>query len=57
VVVKVNSQAVGNVSELLSAVASLQPGAQARLQIWRRQGLADISVTPSQRPTPRMRPR
>ena len=57
VIVKVNSQPVGNVSELLSLVAGLQPGAQAKLQVWRRQGLTEISVTPSQRPTPRHRQR
>jgi len=57
VIVKVNSQAVGNVSELLSTVAGLQPGAQAQVQVWRRQGLTDITVTPGQRPAPRQRPR
>jgi serine protease DegQ len=55
VIVKVNSQAVGNVSELLSTVANLSPGAKAQLQIWRRQGLTDITITPGQRPTPRQR--
>jgi len=57
VIVQVNSRAIGNVSELLSTVASLQPGTKAQLQVWRRQGLTDISVTPSQRPSPRQRPR
>jgi len=57
VIVKVNSQAIGNVSELLSTVANLQPGTKAQVQVWRRQGLTDISVTPSQRPAPRQRPR
>jgi serine protease DegQ len=55
VIVKVNSQAVGNVSELLSTVANLSPGAKAQLQVWRRQGLTDITITPGQRPTPRQR--
>jgi Do/DeqQ family serine protease len=57
VIVKVNNQAVGNVSELLSSVASLQPGTPAQLQVWRSQGVADISVTPSQRPAPKQRQR
>ena len=57
VIVKVNRQAIGNVSELLSTVAGLQPGAQASVQVWRRQGLTDITVTPGQRPTPKQRPR
>ena len=55
VIVKVNSQSVGNVSELLSSVASLSPGAKAQLQVWRRQGLTDITITPGQRPSPRHR--
>ena len=55
VIVKVNSQSVGNVSELLSTVASLSPGAKAQLQVWRRQGLTDITITPGQRPSPRKR--
>ena len=57
VIVKVNSQAVGNVSELLSTVAGLQPGTQAKLQVWRRQGLTDVTITPGQRPAPARRPR
>ena len=57
VIVKVNSQAIGNVSELLSTVAGLQPGTQARLQVWRRQGLTDVTITPGQRPAPARRPR
>ena len=56
VIVKVNSQAVGNVSELLSTVAGLQPGTQAKLQVWRRQGLTDVTITPGQRPAPTRRP-
>ena len=55
VIVKVNSQTVGNVSELLSTVASLAPGTKAQLQVWRRQGLTDITITPAQRPSPRQR--
>jgi len=55
VIVQVNSQAIGNVSELLTSVANLKPGTQAKLQVWRRQGLTEISVTPSQRPSPRPR--
>lgn len=53
VIVKVDNKAVGNVSELLSQVASLKPGVPARLQVWRRQGAAELSITPGQRPSPR----
>ena len=55
VIVQVNNQTIGNVSELLTSVANLKPGTQAKLQVWRRQGLTEISVTPSQRPSPRPR--
>ncbi len=55
VIVQVNNQAIANVSELLANVANLQPGTQAKLKVWRRQGLTELSVTPSQRPSPRPR--
>jgi serine protease DegQ len=54
VITAVNQEKVGNVSELLSCVAALQPGTAAKLQIWRRQGPAEVSIVPGQRPvTPR----
>jgi serine protease DegQ len=55
VIVQINNQAIGNVSELLANVANLHPGTQAKLKVWRRQGLTELSVTPSQRPSPQPR--
>ena len=52
VITQVNQQAVGNVSELLSRVASLRPGQPATLQVWRPQGPVSLNVTPGQRPGP-----
>ncbi|MBM3386055.1 MAG: trypsin-like serine protease [Betaproteobacteria bacterium] len=52
VITQVNQQPVGNVSELLSRVASLPPGRPATLQVWRPQGQVSLNVTPSQRPNP-----
>ena len=53
VILKVGTQPVSSVSELLSQVASLRPGQPASLQIWRAQNLAEIKVTPAERPSPR----
>ena len=50
VVTRINTQKVANVSELLSRVASLQPGQPARIEIWRGQGLTEVTITPDQRP-------
>jgi S1-C subfamily serine protease len=52
VITQVNQQPVRNVSELLSRVANLAPGQAATLQVWRRTGLAQLTVTPGQRPSP-----
>ena len=52
VIVQVDQQQVGNVSELLRQVAGLQPGKPARIQVWRAQGLADLTITPGVRPSP-----
>ena len=52
VILKVADQPVANVAELLSRIAGLQPGQPARLQVWRRQGMSDVTVTPDQRPVP-----
>ena len=51
VIVQVGSQAVGNVSELLTQVASLKPGEPTDLKIWRRQGELVVKLTPAERPT------
>jgi len=50
VITQVEQQKVGNVSELLGRVASLQPGEPARIQLWRGKGLIDVTITPGQRP-------
>lgn len=55
VIVQVNQQKIENVSELLSQVAGLQPGKPARLQVWRGQGLSELTITPGQRPAPAQR--
>ncbi len=52
VITQVNQQPVGNVTELLSRVASLAPGQPATLQVWRQQGLVQLTVKPGQRPGP-----
>ena len=52
VILKVANQPVANVAELLSRIAGLQPGQPARLQVWRRQGMSEITVTPDPRPVP-----
>ncbi len=53
VVLNVNAHAVGNVAELLSQVASLSPGVPAKVQVWRRQGMVELTLEPTQRPVPR----
>ena len=50
VITRVDTQKTGTVSELLSRVAGLQPGQPAKIQLWRRQGLTEVTVTPGQRP-------
>ncbi len=53
VVVQVGGKDVGNVSELLSTVASLKPGAAAPFKVQRRDDAVDLTVTPGRRPKPR----
>ena len=55
VITEVEQQKVGNVAELLRQVAALSPGKPARLQVWRAQGLTELTVTPGQRPSPAQR--
>ena len=50
VIVKVAGQPVRNVAELLTQVASLKPGEPAQVNIWRRQGEVNLSLTPGERP-------
>lgn len=53
VVVQVGGKDIANVSELLTAVASLKPGAATRFKLQRREEALDVSVTPGRRPKPR----
>ena len=53
VIVQVGGQNVGNVSELLTQVASLQPGSATDVKVWRRHGELILRLTPSERPTQR----
>ena len=55
VITGVEQHKVGNVSDLLRQVAALPPGKPARLQVWRAQGLTEVTVTPGQRPAPAQR--
>ena len=55
VIVQVDQQKTGNVSELLSQVAALEPGKPARVQVWRAQGLSELTITPGMRPAPAQR--
>ena len=50
VITQVGQQKIGNVSELLSQVAGLPPGKPVPILVWRSQGLAELTVTPGQRP-------
>ena len=50
VIVKVAGQPVRNVAELLTQVASLKPGVQAEVNVWRRQGEVNLRLTPAERP-------
>lgn len=50
VIVKVAGKSVRNVAELLTQVASLQPGVSAEVNIWRRQGEVKLQLTPAERP-------
>ena len=53
VIVRVAGKPVGNVSELLSAVAALKPGAATPFGLLRREQKLELSVTPGVRPKPR----
>jgi serine protease DegQ len=44
---------VANVSELLSTVASLKPGAATQFKLQRRDDNLEVTVTPGKRPKPK----
>jgi len=49
VILAVDGQPVGNVSQLLTAVAALKPGTSAPLKVLRSDGTVEIAVTPGKR--------
>ena len=53
VVVEVGGKDVANVSELLSTVAALKPGAATQFKLQRREEKVDVTVTPGKRPKPK----
>ena len=54
VITAVNGKAVGNVTELLSAVAALKPGVAAPLSVQRAGKTTEISVSPAKRQRPKV---
>jgi Do/DeqQ family serine protease len=52
VILSVADRPVGNVSELLSSVASLKPGAPSKFKLIRRDKNVELEVTPGVRPKP-----
>jgi Do/DeqQ family serine protease len=50
VILQVDQQSVGNVSELLHQVASLKPGAPAQVRVWRQQTEMNLQLVPAERP-------
>ncbi|MET0311489.1 MAG: trypsin-like peptidase domain-containing protein, partial [Burkholderiaceae bacterium] len=53
VIVNVGGKDIANVSELLSSVAGLKPGAGAKFQLLRRDEKVELDVVPGVRPKPR----
>jgi Do/DeqQ family serine protease len=56
VIVQVQGKAVGNVSELLTAVAGLQPGTEAPFEVQRGKDTLQLQISPGVRPKPRPHP-
>jgi S1-C subfamily serine protease len=54
---RVGTQPVGNVSDLLNQVANLTPGVPAELVIWRQQAQMSLRLTPAERPAPKRQAR
>ena len=52
VIAQVQGKAVGNVSELLTAVAALRPGTPAAFEVHRGDGTIQLKITPGVRPRP-----
>ncbi len=54
VITAVSGKPVNNVSELLSSVASLKPGATSKFSLLRQDERVELDVTPGLRPKPRL---
>ncbi len=52
VIVRVDGKNVGNVSELLTAVAALKPGTASEFQVQRGDRMVELSINPGVRPRP-----
>jgi S1-C subfamily serine protease len=52
VIVGVAGRNVTNVAQLLSAVAALQPGTPATLDVVRKDGKSSVGITPGKRTPP-----
>jgi len=52
VIVRVDGKNVGNVSELLTAVAALKPGTASEFQIQRGDRMVELNINPGVRPRP-----
>ena len=52
VIVQVDGKKVGNVSELLSAVAALKPGISTTFQVQRGDRMVELGISPGVRPKP-----
>lgn len=52
VIVRVDGKNVGNVSELLTAVAALKPGTAAPFNVQRGDRMVELSISPGTRPRP-----
>jgi S1-C subfamily serine protease len=50
VIVDVAGKSIANVSELLTSVAALKPGAPAKFRVQRRDETVELTVTPGLRP-------
>jgi S1-C subfamily serine protease len=56
VITEVAGKPVSSVSELLTSVAGLKPGAPVPFKIQRRDDTSDVNVTPGKRPKPKATP-
>jgi serine protease DegQ len=57
VIAEVADKSVSTVSELLSSVAGLKPGAAVKFRLQRRDDTVEVNVTPGKRPKPKALPK